>query len=61
MKKIIAEIVIEETDTTSTIYLLEDIIDALQNFKSVNLAWSKIHSVAIDGIRLGDDIKKESK
>jgi hypothetical protein len=50
MKKINVEIVFEETSTTTTINLLEDIMEALQKFKVENAAWSEIYSITIDGL-----------
>lgn len=54
MKKIIAEIVIDETKHDGALYLAADVLESLQDFKAVNLGWSKVYSVAIDGIKCSD-------
>ena len=48
MQTIIVTIDIEDTKHTTGSTLASDIMDALHNFKDVNLAWSKIYSVTVD-------------
>lgn len=54
MKKITVEIAFEENTFSHTYYLLHDMMEALDSFNEVNVAWSKIHSISLDGLTLSN-------
>jgi hypothetical protein len=52
MKKVTVEITFEENTFSCAYFLLKDMMEAFEKFNEVNLAWSKICSISLDGLTL---------